>query len=208
MLTLPFSLKNCYKTLVIQKKYTNPINKFKEEKMFDPLKIIKNGNERQRNAYEAICNLQILRDLKEYSPILCGTLPLNIATLDSDLDIILEVTDLHSFSQKTREKYGNYQEYKSMQKTIRNRQVIVSSFWHQGFEFQLFAQNQPSTKQYAYLHMVIEWHILQEHPEWITIIRELKQKGWKTEPAFCKILRLKGDPFEALIEFGKKQQYI
>lgn len=176
--------------------------------MFDSLEILKNGNEQQKNAYKATCMLGILNDLKQYSPVLCGTLPLNIATSDSDLDIILEVSDLQSFSQEVRERYGDFSEYKTKQKIIRNRQVMVTSFWYQGFEFQIFAQNQQRFEQYAYLHMVIEWHILQEHPEWKELIRDMKIAGTKTEPAFCTLLNLEGNPYDMLIDYGKSKGWI
>ncbi|TYS69311.1 DUF4269 domain-containing protein [Sutcliffiella horikoshii] len=30
----------------------------------------------------------------------------------------------------------------------------------------------------------------------------LKQQGYKTEPAFCKLLNISGDPYEGLLLFG------
>lgn len=130
--------------------------------VFDSLKAIKTGNIKQKKAYAAIIKLHIFEDLKSYSPILCGTIPLDIDTEESDLDIILNVTDLDLFKAKVNKLYGLHSSFKKKHTFIRNRNVLVTSFYSDGFEFQLFAQNQPTSKQYAYLHMIVEWQILEK----------------------------------------------
>ena len=52
--------------------------------------------------------------------------------------------------------------------------------------------------------MIIEAEILEEKGEdFRQKIIELKKSGIKTEPAFAQLLNLKGDPYEALINFKK-----
>ncbi len=76
------------------------------------------------------------------------------------------------------------------------------SFQFRDFEIELFAQNQISTQQQAYLHMLIEYKILQAHPEsFKQQVIQLKQSGFKTEPAFAHLLGLKGDPYQALLSY-------
>lgn len=50
--------------------------------------------------------------------------------------------------------------------------------------------------------MLIEYQLMQEYPMLKESVIELKQQGIKTEPAFCEILGLEGDPYEKLLEFG------
>ena len=53
--------------------------------------------------------------------------------------------------------------------------------------------------------MVIEDYLLRERgEEFRKEIIKLKQSGYKTEPAFCHLLGIDGDPYEGLISYGKK----
>ncbi|MBU9712301.1 DUF4269 domain-containing protein [Evansella tamaricis] len=169
---------------------------------------LKFGNEKQQRAYYAISKLGIMEDLGVYNPILCGTLPIQIDIIDSDLDIIMEVYDFKQFEIKVRNLYENTDNFKLKEIEIRNRPVIKANFHFQGFEFELFGQAQPVNKQNAYLHMVIESKILEENPTMKEKIISLKKQGYKTEPAFCKVLGLTGDPYISLLEFGKANGYL
>lgn len=143
-----------------------------------------------------------------YSPILCGTIPLGIDTASSDLDIIMEVHDLPTFAAKISFLYGHHSHFKIKRKIIRNKSVIKANFIYQDFEFELFGQAQPVTKQYAYLHMIIEKYLLDENPSWKKELIALKERGLKTEPAFCHMLGLTGDPYHALIDYGVRRNII
>ncbi len=46
--------------------------------------------------------LNIMEDLTLYSPVLCGTIPIRIDTLHSDLDIVMEVHNYNAFEQEMR----------------------------------------------------------------------------------------------------------
>lgn len=166
------------------------------------------GNEKKRLAYEAIEELGLMKDLSEYNPILCGTLPIDLALSNSDLDIILEVYDLRLFEKQVCHLYSTYEGFTLKRTRIRDKPVIKANFLYKGFEFELFGQPQPSHKQYAYLHMVIEDYLMKQIPSLRERVILLKQQGCKTEPAFCKILGLEGDPYEALIVYGESQGII
>ncbi|WP_054751959.1 DUF4269 domain-containing protein [Piscibacillus salipiscarius] len=146
--------------------------------------------------------------LSEYKPELCGTIPLGIDVSTSDLDIIMEVKDLTSFEDKIKLLYSDQPYFKINRKIIRGKHVVKANFVYKGFEFELFGQDVPVHEQYAYLHMVIEKKILLKNPELKPKMISLKQRGYKTEPAFCKVLGIAGDPYEALIQYGKDQSYI
>lgn len=145
-----------------------------------------------------------MRDLAPYSPVLCGTIPISINVEGSDLDIIMEVYDFETFKQQAANLYGGYDKFVLKEKTIRNTPVIKANFEFGGFAFELFAQPQAIEQQYAYLHMLIEHHLLTRHPHIRAEIIRLKESGIKTEPAFAQVFGLEGDPYEALLAFGKE----
>ncbi|WP_245686839.1 DUF4269 domain-containing protein [Tenuibacillus multivorans] len=150
----------------------------------------------------------MLEDLSEYQPTLCGTVPLGINIEGSDLDMVIEVHDFDEFEQKLTRLYSREEGFRVKRFTVRGVSTIKANFYFRGFEFELFGQPQPIHKQYAYLHMVIEDSILKQRPELKEKIYDLKTKGYKTEPAFCKLLELSGDPYEALLDYGVKNKLL
>ncbi|WP_343643838.1 DUF4269 domain-containing protein [Chryseobacterium sp.] len=58
---------------------------------FTRIDYLKDGNERQKRAYEILTKYRVFEKLKDYSPILAGTVPIEIDIKGSDLDLIFEV---------------------------------------------------------------------------------------------------------------------
>jgi len=56
---------------------------------FTTIDYLKNGNERQKRAYEVLLKYKIFEKLSNYSPVLAGTFPIEIDVEGSDLDIHL-----------------------------------------------------------------------------------------------------------------------
>lgn len=176
--------------------------------MFETIDYLKNGSERQQLAHKVILQLRIMHDLREYSPILCGTIPIGIDVDGSDLDIIVEVNDFVRFETLLKNLYGTQKNFKVSYFEVRNVPVITSNFLYKGFEVEIFGQSVPTNYQYAYLHMIIEQKLIETYPHIKKEVMTLKKLGVKTEPAFCKILGLDGDPYEELIKFGKERGFI
>ncbi|MFB5089476.1 DUF4269 domain-containing protein [Psychrobacillus sp. PGGUH221] len=176
--------------------------------MFETIDYLQFGNTKQKRAYLVIKNLEIMDNLSEYSPILCGTLPLEIDIESSDLDIIMNVVDFPSFKKKVFALYGDQKDFSLKELSIRNIPVIKANFRFKEFDFELFGQPQPVKEQHAYLHMIIENSILKYYPSFRDEVIILKKLGLKTEHAFCKLLNLEGDPYSALLEFGKNKEII
>lgn len=153
-------------------------------------------------------SLNVLHNLQAYQPVLCGTFPLGIHVAGSDLDIILQASDLGRLEKDLSRLYSQKEKFTMKRKIIREREVLLANFYYQSFAFELFAQDQPVYEQYAYLHMVIEEDILKKFPKWKREIVRLKQLGMNTEEAFCNLLGLSGDPFEQLILYGKRKNII
>lgn len=172
--------------------------------MFKSIEYLRVGNDKQRLAYLAICKLNILNDLSEYCPILCGTLPIDISVKHSDLDIIMEAQDSIAYMEKVKHLYGNYEGFQLKEVTINHIYSVVTRFRYAEFDFELFAQPIKVDKQHAYLHMIVEHHLLTKNPNLKEEVIYLKQLGMKTEPAFAKLLSLEGNPYDAILELGVK----
>ncbi|WP_050613911.1 DUF4269 domain-containing protein [Bacillus testis] len=171
--------------------------------MFDDIDYLALGNEKQILAYKAIKNLGIMESLAEYNPVLCGTIPIGIDIAGSDLDLIMEVSDFERFMEKVEMLYGNKENFKIKRLLIREVPVVKVNFIFEGFEFELFGQPQPVKEQYAYLHMMIVNAVMKRFPNMRNDVIYLKKQGYKTEPAFCKVLGLKGDSYESLLAYGR-----
>ncbi|PAB60448.1 DUF4269 domain-containing protein [Anaeromicrobium sediminis] len=156
-----------------------------------------NGNNKQQKAYEVLNNIKIFNILEKYHPILVGTIPIEIDTENSDLDIICEVYDFHEFEELVIAKF-KYMEGFKIHKEDMN---LVVNFKYDGFEIEIFAQSLETHKQNAYVHMIIEDRILKiAGVDFKNEILKLKEDGVKTEPAFAKCVNLEGNPYIELLK--------
>ncbi|MCC9018685.1 DUF4269 domain-containing protein [Flavobacterium lipolyticum] len=169
---------------------------------FTTIDYLKNGNSKQILAYKTLTQHNILGDLVEFDPILVGTIPIAIDIESSDLDIICYWKNKTKFIEKLHAAFGNKNNYTIRETVIDNRESIIASFRIGPFEFEIFGQNIPTQQQNAHLHMLIEHEILQLKGENFRLeIIKLKQKGYKTEPAFAFLLGLNGDPYAELLKY-------
>lgn len=172
--------------------------------MLTDWQALKNGNPKQQLAYRAICELRIPEELALYTPVLCGTIPIEIDTDQSDLDVIMEVHDFARFQQDVTSLYGGLQDFIITQKDRSGIRTIKANFYYSGFAFELFGQPRPVKEQNAYLHMIVEHALMERNPGLKETILRLKEQGIKTEPAFACALQLPEDPYMALIDLGKQ----
>lgn len=173
------------------------------------LDYLKRGNQIQQHAYHTLTELEVMQELKIYHPVLCGTIPIDIAIAESDLDIIMEVYNLTEFKRTLESLYKHLDGFKIKTTNIRNLPVVKANFFFKGFECELFGQPQPVEQQNAYLHMLIESKLLKETPNLKEEVILLKEQGYKTEPAFCKMIGLPGsDPYEELLNYGRERGWI
>lgn len=165
------------------------------------LHYLNRGTERQRKAFKCLSSLNIFVDLSSYSPLLAGTIPIDIDIEGSDLDIICEVYDLPHFVQVLEMLYGKYNRFEVYPY---NDSAIVCNFNFEGFDIEIFGQNSPVVKQNGYLHMMIEFRLLAlAGTDARYKIRELKRLGLKTEPAFGKYFNIHGNPYTELLVLGE-----
>lgn len=168
---------------------------------FSNIDYLSKGNQRQIEACEILNEVKVLEILREYTPILVGTIPIDIDISASDLDIICEVHDFKRFEDLLNKYFHNMNEFICSLSLVNGVPRIVCNYQHKGWKFEIFGQSLPTIEQNGYKHMIIENRILKllgnKGNEWI---RDLKKSGLKTEPAFGKLLKLDGDPYELLLQ--------
>jgi len=170
--------------------------------LFDDIKYLKTGNSTQRKVYRVLTELNIFNLLKEFNPILVGSIPIEIDTDKSDLDIICYWKKKENFTKILQDNLSNLPDFSIEEKVKRERFTIIARFKISNFEVEIFGQNRPTKEQEAYRHMIIEHHILHKFgAHFKTKIVELKQQGVKTEVAFGDLLGLKGDPYMELLNY-------
>ncbi len=167
---------------------------------FDHIEYLASGNRKQRRAYLTLVKCNLFCVLQAFNPKLVGTIPIGIDIENSDLDIICEVKDRHTFKHILSKHFGNSESFKLKEHITEGEPVVIAGFKLDEFEIEVFGMNRPTKEQNAYRHMLIEHRILQQKGEdfRLQIIR-LKRAGYKTEPAFASLLGLSGDPYFQLL---------
>ena len=171
--------------------------------MFRNLDYLKNGSEIQRKSFQLLKDHAIFERLIEYNPILIGTIPIDLATQQSDLDIACEVYDLLEFRRRCENSFGNFKEYAFKIKTVHKKEVGIATFKIAEIWVEVYAEGIAVIEQYGYKHMMKEFQILTHFGnEFKNEILRLKLSGFKTESAFAKLLRLDGDSYESLLTYN------
>ncbi|WP_408037050.1 DUF4269 domain-containing protein [Tenacibaculum aestuarii] len=177
---------------------------------FKDITYLKEGTVRQKEALKVLLELNLFELLKNFNPILVGTIPINIDIESSDLDIICQSKNHEDILKVVREKYEKLPEFEV--KTIpsyKNLKTTIITLEYKTFPIEIFIQNKHPEKQDSYLHMLVEYQVLlEERTEFKSKIIALKQQGIKTEPAFAQLLGLEGDPYQGLLNYGYEKGYI
>ena len=169
---------------------------------FHNINYLKNGNQRQIAAFKLLSEHHVLSNIAEFDPILVGTIPINIHTENSDLDIICYWKNKSTFIEKLFSVFGRQTKFSLRETTINDEETVIANFKIADFEIEIFGQNIPTQNQNGYKHMVIQNQILQSKGEdFRQRIIQLKKAGYKTEPAFCKLLDIQNYPYRALLEY-------
>ena len=168
---------------------------------FKKIDYLRAGNEKQKRAYKVLTKNRIMDLLKEFDPILVGTIPINIDLEQSDLYIICYFENKDRLEKLLTKEFGDAEKFKTWENTTHTIPAIIANFYLDGFEIEIFGQNIPTEEQMGYRHMLVEYKLLEERGETFRQrIRELKAEGYKTEPAFAFELGLEGDSYDALLE--------
>lgn len=165
------------------------------------LDYLKSGNPKQKDAFEVLQRYQVFHLLRHFNPLLAGTVPIDIAIENSDLDILCHFTNADDFEKYLNLHCSGFENYEMRQAHIDGHETRIANFILDNWPVEIFGQTKPSHHQNAYKHMVVEHELLLQHGEDFRLkIIELKKQGYKTEPAFAMLLGLKGNPYEALLD--------
>lgn len=135
-----------------------------------------------------------------------GTIPINIDTENSDLDIICCYTDKQAFSTALLDDFQYEEGFALWERPAQDTAAVVARFRVEGFVVEVFGQGIPSRQQMAYRHLLIEHRLLMERGEdFRRQVIALKRQGLKTEPAFAVLLGLKGDPYTELLNYEESR---
>ncbi|MCH5716228.1 DUF4269 domain-containing protein [Niabella hibiscisoli] len=167
---------------------------------FHDISYLKNGTRRQQEVYTVLHQNKILETLQAFNPVLVGTIPINVDIENSDLDIICCFEDKNLFRDTILNLFKTSQDF-SIREREGEEETIIAGFYADGFMVELFGQHIPCWQQSGYRHLLIEHRLLNKYGN---TFREkviaLKNQGYKTEPAFAKLLGLQGDPYQALLQ--------
>ena len=92
---------------------------------FKNIEYLKFGNVKQRDAYTELKRLKIFENLKNYHPILAGSIPIEIDLPESDLDIICECNNHQDFSEVLTKLFETKKDLESILKfsTVKKPQL-------------------------------------------------------------------------------------
>lgn len=140
-------------------------------------------------------DFDILSILKDFNPVVVGTIPIGINIPGSDIDIACQAGNLILFRQFIRSHFSHFQSFQDNH----NEKRYISSFDVLGIPFEIYAETIPSKEQNGFRHMIIENRILRILGDTFKQkIITLKMEGYKTEPAFGLLLGM-SEPYMELL---------
>jgi hypothetical protein len=168
---------------------------------------LQQGSERQQRAYRSLAELNPLvrLDLDQdgdfgRQPALVGSLPLDLALADSDLDIVTYSADLKSYAQILRAEFGEHEGFESTRGIQLGVATLITRFRFAGELYEIFTQNVPVPRQSAVVHLMIEERLLLlGGASFRKSVWDKRLAGLKTEPAFGALLGLE-EPYRDLLE--------
>ena len=170
---------------------------------FMDIGYLRKGSKRQKKAYFVLEDLKIFNNLRPYKPVLTGSVPLDIATDESDLDIACEFPESDRFAEDLERYYSHIRDFEIKEKLMRGVKTNVCSFSYVTELVEIFGQDVRVEDQHSYRHMIVESRLLRiGGKKAVNEIKGLKEKGIKTEPAFAGYFGIKGDPYKKLYKLS------
>lgn len=161
------------------------------------------GTPDQRRAYSALRESEAMDLLAEFTPVLAGTLPLDVHLPGSDLDLICRWREPRVYEDRLRARFGDRPGFTLYVAGRGRERSIVARFRLGDFACEIFGQDRPVSRQFAVRHLIAEERLLRASADPVrdrARIRAHKRAGLTTEAAFARVFGLRGDPFARLLE--------
>lgn len=166
--------------------------------------------EKNSSVFSALKTTNVLNLLASFSPLIAGTFPLSVNIDSSDIDILISAKNLTFMKDVLIENFKKYSDFKCKEVLVQNEPSIIVTFSYKNINFEIFGQCTPSVRQKAYRHFLIEERLLKIGGDsFKEKVLSARKQGMKTEPAFAKVLNLKGDSYDLLLDLQKRSnQYL
>src|SRR5688500_12919634 len=105
---------------------------------FETLDYLKDGNDRQKNAYAVLNQAEIFKKLQAFNPLLVGTIPIAIDIETSDLDIVCCCRDQKAFSEYLKDSFGHFSSFRIWQNL--EMKATLAGFNAGNFQIEIFGQ--------------------------------------------------------------------
>jgi hypothetical protein len=154
-----------------------------------------------RSYEEALAECDVLGALAPFDPRIAGTPPLDLDLPDSNIDVLWHRTRMRS---PTWHNFSSAPAFTAKQ-LMRTPRPVVASFEVAGWRIELYGEAIPVEQQRGWRHFAVERRLLALGGEDLLVaVLALRQQGMKTEPAFAAALRLRGDPYLALLDLDEQ----
>ncbi|HLZ70762.1 MAG TPA: DUF4269 domain-containing protein [Dehalococcoidia bacterium] len=129
---------------------------------FLTIDYLREGTPRQQAAHAAMARLGVLERLATYAPLLAGTIPLDVDTPDSDLDLLCQVPEheFAAFEAVARAAFGRCDGFAVHRAEHQELPSAIVRFRAEGFAFELFGQPLPARQQQGFRHLLAEARLL------------------------------------------------
>src|SRR5690606_9681203 len=94
-------------------------------KKFDTIAYLQKGSAVQQQAFRVLQDYQIMEKLGKFQPLLIGTVPIDIAVENSDLDIACTTLDLKGFKEEVSKQFGGFLGFTIKDTFIREEIAVV-----------------------------------------------------------------------------------
>ncbi|MBW8687575.1 DUF4269 domain-containing protein [Chitinophaga rhizophila] len=181
--------------------YFAQMGNFNSHTDFFDISYLQYGSAVQQEVFSLLKASGILGMLSTWQPVLAGTIPIGVNIPGSDLDILCSFTDKELFMQDITNLFGEEAAFTITEMVLYGHDCVVANFDKEGYPIEIFAQALPVQEQMGYRHMLIEHRLLLQYGESLRqqVIR-LKLAGYKTEPAFCEALGIRGNAYLELLK--------
>ena len=99
-------------------------------KKFESIEYLKDGNLRQVQSYKILKSINIFNILKEFNPILVGTIPIGIDIEKSDLDIVCQINleNKENFKDIIVKYFSQLKKFKITDKFLSDGIILINFF--------------------------------------------------------------------------------